>query len=228
MKIAVLGTGMVGQSLTAALLARGHFVVIGTRDVATTLAAVEPDTFGAPGFALWYRRYSHVPVVRFADAIAQCDVLINATRATSILDILARVPRATFEDKVLIDVSNDLDFSRGLPPILRITDVAGSSVGERIQTAFPLARVVKTLNTMNAFVMVRPELVSGGDSTVFVSGNDVEAKKLVQVLLREFGWDDIIDLGDIATARTAELLFPLWFKTWGAIGQKPFNFKVAR
>jgi hypothetical protein len=212
-------------------LTRGHFVVIGTRDVATTLAAVAPDAFGAPGFAIWYRHHRHVPVVQFADAIAQCDVLINATRGTSILEILAGVPSATFEDKVLIDVSNDLDFSRGLPPALRITNVAGSSVGERIQTAFPLVRVVKTLNTMNALVMVRPELVSGGDRTVFVSGNDVEAKKLVQTILREFGWDDIIDLGDIGTARTAELLFPLWFKTGigqAAVEPTPVAFKAAR
>ena len=221
MKIAVLGTGMVGQSLSAALLAKGHFIVIGTRNVAATLGNMTSGVFGSPGFAVWYRKYRHVPVVTFSEAIVQCDIIVNATHATSILEILRDIPTADIQDKILIDVSNDIDFSSSGSPSLRIRDVPGASVGERIQTAFPLLRVVKTLNTMNALVMVNPSLVTGGDCTVFVSGNDTEAKKLVNTLLRSFGWDNIIELGDIGTARTAELLFPLWFKSWTSIGLSP-------
>ena len=210
MNIAVLGTGVVGRTLALALAGNGHAVVIGTRCVAA--AALTGSCVGGDSnaFAHWHRQHAQFAVEPFADAIAHCDLLINATRGASILDILALVPVADFAYKILIDVANDLDFSKGVPPTLRILDVPGTSVGARIQAAFPTLHVVKTLNTVNASVMLQPELAAPEPAIVFLSGNEPIAKQVVRNLLAEFGWDDVVDLGDIATARTAELLYPLW------------------
>jgi 8-hydroxy-5-deazaflavin:NADPH oxidoreductase len=227
MKIGILGTGMVGQSLAAALVAKGHAVTVGTRDVAKSLATFEPDAHGGPAFGVWHKQHSAVNVATFADTARASDLLVNATSGSVVLGILGAIPSASFDNKVLIDLANDLDFSKGMPPVIRTTDSPGSSVGERIQSAFPKLRVVKSLSTMNALVMVNPAMVPG-DSTVFVSGNDADAKATVSKLLQDFGWNDIMDLGDIQSARAVELLLPLWLKLWGAVGKPAFNFKIVR
>jgi 8-hydroxy-5-deazaflavin:NADPH oxidoreductase len=227
MKIAILGTGMVGQAIAAALVAKGHSVTIGTRNVAASIANETPNAYGMPGFGTWHKQNSAVEVATFADAINTADLLVNATHGASAVDIFKSVSKDTFNNKILIDIANDLDMSKGMPPAARIADVPGASVGERLQSAFPTLRVVKSLSTMNAFVMVNPAIVKG-ESTVFVSGNDADAKNTVSGLLREFGWKDIMDLGDISTSRAVELLLPLWIRAWGVIGQTPFNFKVVR
>jgi 8-hydroxy-5-deazaflavin:NADPH oxidoreductase len=223
MNIAILGTGMVGQSLAAALKQHGHNVTIGTRDVAKALASDAPNAYGMPAFGSWHQQNAAIPVATFADAIANNEVLVNA-----ILGILGAVPPREIQGKILIDVANDLDFSKGMPPTIRVVDAAGASVGERIQSAFPALRVVKSLSTMNAFVMVKPSLVAGGDSTVFMSGNDAEAKSVVRGILSQFGWKDILDLGDISSARAVEFLLPIWLRTMGVVGNSPFNFKIVR
>jgi 8-hydroxy-5-deazaflavin:NADPH oxidoreductase len=128
--------------------------------------------------------------------------------------------------KILIDVSNPLDFSRGMPPTLWVSNT--DSLGERIQRRFPEAKVVKTLHTMNAYVMVDPAQLVGADHTVFVSGDDAEAKAEVGELLRSFGWTDIIDLGNITTARGTEMLMPIWLRLFGALQKPVFNFKIVR
>jgi predicted dinucleotide-binding enzyme len=127
--------------------------------------------------------------------------------------------------KVLIDISNPLDFSNGFPPTLFVKDT--DSLGEQIQRTFPQARVVKTLNTMTAALMVHPDLL-GEDSSVFVSGDDAEAKSTVADLLKSLGHRDIIDLGDISTARGTEMMLPIWLRLMGALGTPTFNFKIAR
>lgn len=210
MNIAVLGTGVVGQTLALALVRSGHAVVIGTRSVAMARPSAAFPGCDPTAFAYWHRQHAAFPVMQFADAIAQCELVINATLGASILDILATVRVEDLANKILIDVANDLDFSKGSPPTLRISDTPGQSVGARIQTAFPQLHVVKTLNMVAAHVMVQPTLATHGEATVFLSGNSPVAKQVVRALLAEFGWDDIVDLGDIATARTAELLYPLW------------------
>ena len=128
--------------------------------------------------------------------------------------------------KALIDVANALDFSMGMPPRLAIKE--GDSLGAQIQRAFPDVKVVKTLNTMNCYVMVNPQMAGGGDHTVFMSGNDSDAKAQVRALLASFGWTDILDLGDISTARGVELLLPLWLNISANLGYAPFNFKIVR
>lgn len=228
MKVAVLGTGMVGQTLAAALVAKGHDVVIGTRDVAKTLASTQPNGYGMPAFGIWHKDHSTVGVASFAEAARYGDLLVNATGGGISIDALAEAAVASVGNKVLIDVANDLDFSQGMPPLSRANDMAGAGLAEKIQAAYPNLRVVKALNTMNAFVMVNPGLVAGGDSTVFMSGNDAAAKETVRSILQSFGWQDIMDLGDISSSRATEMLMPIWLRTWGVLGQTPYNFKIVR
>lgn len=227
MKIGVLGTGIVGQTLSTALAAKGYEVMIGTRDVAKTLSSSEPNAMGRPGFAVWHQNHPQIRVGTFAEAAAFGEVLVNATSGSVSLAALELAGAANLAGKILMDIANDLDFSQGMPPTTRTTDQPGSSVGERIQAAFPELRVVKTLNTMNAFVMVNPSLVAG-DSTVFVNGNDAEAKRVVRGILESLGWKDIFDLGNITASRAVELLLPIWLRAWGVIGNTPFNFKIVR
>jgi 8-hydroxy-5-deazaflavin:NADPH oxidoreductase len=227
MKIAVLGTGMVGQTLAAALVAKGHSVMIGTRDVAKSLATTAPNAFGMPAFGVWHKANAAVSVGTFADAAKFGDLIINASNGSTALETLAQAKLEKAGNKVLLDVSNDLDFSKGMPPKSGATDTAGSGLAERIQATYPNLRVVKSLSTMNAFVMVNPAMVPG-DSTVFMSGDDAEAKKLVQGILSSFGWTDIMDLGGISTSRGVEMMLPLWLITFGALGKPAYNFKVVR
>lgn len=228
MKIAILGTGMVGQALAVALAAKGHEVMIGTRDVAKSLASTEPNGYGMPAFGVWHKEHSALRVGTFAEAALFGELLINASNGGSSLQTIDLAKAGSVGNKVLIDVANDLDFSKGMPPMSRSNDVAGAGLAEQIQAKFPNLRVVKSLNTMTAFVMVSPSLVAGGDSTVFMSGNDTDAKKTVQGILQSFGWKDIMDLGDITSSRAVEMLMPVWLRAWGVMGQTPFNFKIAR
>lgn len=228
MKIAILGTGMVGQTLAVALAAKGHDVRIGTRDVAKSLASTQPNGYGMPAFGVWLKDHADIKVDTFAQAAQWGELLVNATGGGVSLDVLAQADAGSLGNKVLIDIANDLDFSQGMPPTSRGTDAPGSGLAEKIQAAYPKLRVVKTLNTMNAHVMVNPGLVAGGDSTVFMSGNDADAKAVVQEILQSFGWKDIMDLGDITSSRATEMLMPIWLRAWGVLGQTPYNFKIVR
>ncbi|MET3921166.1 NAD(P)-binding domain-containing protein [Arthrobacter sp. UYEF20] len=226
MKIAVFGTGTVGPTVAAALSTLGHNVVIGTRDPQATLARTEPGATGGPAFAQWHETHGQIGVATFADAAAGSEIIVNATNGGGSLEALTAAGAANLAGKVVVDIANPLDFSQGFPPFL--APVNTDSLGEQLQRAFPEARVVKTLNTMTASVMVDPVGVAGGDHSVFVSGNDAEAKETVKGLLTGLGHRDIIDLGDITTARGAEMLLPLWLRVWGSLGTGHFNFKVAR
>ena len=226
MKIAVFGTGMVGPTVAGALAKLGHDVVIGTRDPQATLARTEAGPMGGVPFAQWHAEHGDIPVATFAEAAAGSDLVVNATNGTGSLDALNAAGTANLAGKVIVDIANPLDFSQGFPPSLN--PVNTDSLGEQLQRAFPEARVVKTLNTMNATVMVDPASVAGGDHSVFVSGNDADAKSVVAGLLADLGHRDIIDLGDITTARGTEMLLPIWLRLWGAFGNADFNFKIAR
>jgi len=97
-----------------------------------------------------------------------------------------------------------------------------------IQRTFPDAKVVKTLNTVNAAVMVDPRALADGAHSIFVSGDDAAAKATVTELLRSFGWQDVIDLGDISTARGTEMLLPIWLRLMNVLETPAFNFKIVR
>ena len=220
MDIAVLGTGMVGRTLAARLDGLGHSVTVGTRDPEATLGR---DGDGA--YAAWAGEHPGVRLATFGAAAAGAEVVINATGGAASLDVLERAGADNLAGKVLLDVANPLDFSGGLPPTLFV--MGDDSLAEQIQRAFPAARVVKSLNTLNADLMVHPDRLPEGTS-VFVSGNDPDAKAVVTGLLEEFGHTDVIDLGDITTARGAEMVLPLWLRLWGRFGSPAFNFKIVR
>jgi len=226
MKVGILGTGSVARAIAGKLTELGHEVAMGTRDPARTLAATEPDAMRNPPFSVWHREHSAVRLRTLPEAAAHGEVVVNATRGDASLEALRAAGAANLEGKVLLDVANPLDFSRGMPPTLLVKDT--DSLGEQIQRAFPRARVVKSLNTVNARVMVDPRTVASGDHTVFVSGNDAAAKATVASLLQSIGWKEVLDLGDITTARGTEMILPLWLRLMGALKTPMFNFKVVR
>lgn len=226
MKIAVIGTGVVGQTLAARLDGLGHEVTVGTRDVAATLARTEPDQMGNPPYAQWAKQHPGVRLETFADAGANADLLVNATSGHVSLAALNEVGAQNLAGKILLDISNPLDFSAGFPPTLFVKDT--DSLGEQIQAAFPDLLVVKSLNTLTAALMVEPTALAGADHTVFVSGNDAQAKQVVTDLLAAFGHTDVIDLGDITTARGTEMLLPIWLRLMGALNTPMFNVKIVR
>lgn len=225
MRIAVLGTGPVGKSLAGKLAELGNEVVVGTRDPDATLARTEPDTFGNPSFSAWLEQNPRVEVATLAEAAAGAELVVNATNGVGSIEALEAAGEENLARKILVDIANPLDFSQGMPPSLTVSNT--DSLGEQIQRRFPHTKVVKTLNTVNAYLMVDPKQLAGGDHTMFVSGNDPEAKATVGELLRQFGWSDIIDLGDISTARGSEMYLPLWVRTY-ALGSPMFNIKVVR
>lgn len=225
-KIAVLGTGAVGRALAGALANLGHEVVIGTRDPEQTLSREGQDPMGRPPFGEWRREHPHVALAAFDEAAAAAELVINATNGMASLEVLNSAGKDNLAGKVLVDVANPLDASQGMPPILN--PVNTDSLGEQIQRRFPEAKVVKTLNTMNAGLMVNPRRAGGGEHSTFMSGNDDAAKQAVKTLLASLGHSDIIDLGDITTARGAEMLLPVWIRLWGVLGTLDFNFKIVR
>jgi predicted dinucleotide-binding enzyme len=212
MRIAILGTGAVGRALAGRLAELGHGVTVGTRDVDTTRARPEWGA-GAPGLAT------------FAAAAAGAELVVHASGGSAALDVLVAVGEENLAGKVLLDVANPLDFSGGFPPSLFVKDT--DSLAERIQRTFPSARVVKSLNTVNAELMVDPGAL-GEEHTMFVAGDDPGAKRVVSGLLGEFGWRDVIDLGDLSGARGMEMFVPLWLRVFGSLGTAAFGVRVVR
>lgn len=211
MRIAVLGTGTVGRTLAPRLAELGHDVRLGTRDPASTRA--REGWSEVPG----------VELLAFADATAGAELVVHAGNGASALDLLGQA--GDLGGTVLLDISNPLDFSAGFPPTLSVKDT--DSLGEQVQRAFPEARVVKSLNTLTAELMAHPDRLPEPTS-VFVSGDDHEAKRLVSGVLAELGHRDVIDLGGIETSRGVEMWLPLWLRLMGSLGTAEFNLKVVR
>jgi 8-hydroxy-5-deazaflavin:NADPH oxidoreductase len=201
MRIAILGAGTVGQRLASKLRDLGHDVSIGTRN----------PRDGA---------------VSYAEAAEAAELVMNATSGAVSLEALDAAGAENLVDKVLIDVSNPLDFSKGMPPTLTVCN--DDSVGEQIQRAHPDAKVVKALNTVNNDVMVNPSLIPG-EHVLFVCGNDDGAKAQVRELLGSFGWpsERIVDLGDITNARGMEMYVTLWVGLMRTLGTPQFNIVLA-
>ena len=227
MQIGIFGTGIVGQTLAAALAAKDQSVMIGTRDPKATLERDTGNAFSKTTFRDWQKANPKVKLGTFAEAARFGEVLVNATSGGGALPALQAAGADALGEKILLDIANPLDFSHGMPPSLTICNT--DSLGEQIQRAFPKLRVVKTLNTTNTLVMVNPAAVAGGDHTMFLAGNDADAKAQVQRWLAEwFGWRDVIDLGDITSARGTEMLLPIWVRLMMSLGTPMFNFKIAR
>jgi 8-hydroxy-5-deazaflavin:NADPH oxidoreductase len=215
MKIGVLGTGMVGEAIGTKLVQLGHEVQMGSRTANNEKAAA------------WVKQNGEKATQgTFADAAAFGEILFNCTSGGASLEALKMAGPENLNGKVLIDIANPLDFSRGMPPSLLVCNT--DSLGEQIQRTFPELKVVKSLNTMNCNLMVNPGLLKE-EHLVFVSGNDTGAKATVTLILKEwFGWKSVIDLGDITTARGTEMVLPLWVSLMGTLQTPLFNFKIVK
>jgi predicted dinucleotide-binding enzyme len=207
MRIAVIGTGSAGQVLAAGFRRIGHDVITGTRDPDVT--AARDDWAGGA-------------LATYAGAGRGADLVVNATGGGVSLDALASVD---LDGKVLLDISNPLDFSAGFPPTLSVKDT--DSLAEQIQRAHPQSRVVKSLNTVNGAVMVDPSRLAE-PTTIFLAGDDPEARALVRSVLAEFGWIDIVEFDKLEAARGLEMWLPLWVRLMSNLGTADFNLKLVR
>ncbi|WP_328916104.1 MULTISPECIES: NADPH-dependent F420 reductase [unclassified Streptomyces] len=217
MRIAMLGTGAVCRVLLPAFAGLGHEVVVGTRDPAVTTA-------GNPELVRLLADRPGAGPVRFADAVEGADLVVNAVSGPFCVAALAPLADR-LRGAVVMDVSSPFDFAA---EDAVLEPVNTDSLGEQLQRALPGARVVKTLNTLAAYVMTAPGSVAGGDHSVFVSGDDPSAKQVVTDLLRALGWRDVIDLGGIRTARATEMMLRAWMDVSAALGTDVFGFKIAR
>lgn len=211
-RIAVLGTGRVGATLAQAFAGSGYDVAVGSRDP----IAIDKER---------RQRLGEVPAVPFAEAVAGADVVVDALPGEHAVEVFSSFGDL-LDGVVVLDVANPLDASRGMPPTLLVKDT--DSLAEQIQRACPRARVVKSLNTVNAAVMVDPGSVGDGDSTVFVAGDDPAAREVVARLLTELGWRDVLDLGDLTAARGVEMWLPLWVRLMQTLGTAQFNLRIVR
>ncbi len=218
MKIGILGTGIVGQTIGSALIKNGHDVKMGSR------------TNDNPKALDWVAKSgSHASNGTFADAASFGEIVFNCTKGENTLDALKLAGSNNLKGKILIDISNSLDFSKGMPPTLTI--VNDNSLGEEVQKLLPDTKVVKTLNTLTCSLMVNPKLVNNGDHDIFVCGNDPEARSVVTTFLSDnFGWESkhIIDLGDITNSRGTEQLLPIWIRLMQNLGTANFQFKIVK
>lgn len=215
MKIGVLGTGQVGRTLAARLVELGHDVVLGAREATNPRATEWVESMGGRARA-----------GTFADAAAHGEVVVNATAGAVSLRAIELAGPQNLAGRVLIDVANALDSSTGT---LTLTVANTDSLAEQLQRALPETRVVKTLNTVNAAVMVEPARLQG-DHVIFLAGDDTDAKAVARSLLEEFGWpaESVIDLGGIIAARGMEMYLPLWVAVMNALGTAEFNVGLIR
>ena len=215
MKIAVLGTGPVGNTIGSKLIDLGHSVMMGSRTADNEKAKAFVD-----------KHTTNARAGLFADAAAFGEIIFNCTSGLGSLEALKLAGAKNMNGKIIVDVANPLDFSKGMPPSLSVVNT--NSLGEEIQKAFPQSKVVKTLNTMWCGLMVNPSLVNKGDHNVFLCSNHEDAKEKVRKILLSFGWmeENIIDLGDLTAARGTEMFLPLWLRIYGVKKGSAFNIKV--
>ncbi|MEU2954039.1 NADPH-dependent F420 reductase [Streptomyces xanthochromogenes] len=239
MKIAVLGTGGGARAHAAKLVDLGHEVYVGTRDPEATLARTEPDMMGNAPYGQWLAEHPGITLKTFGDAAAAADTLVvngidghNAVAALSaIADRLA--------GKTLVDYAVPFVYQHetehpwptpwGVMPKLEPCDT--DSLGEQIQRALPATKVVKSFVTQEQTTVVDPKAVGGGDHTMFVAGEDADAKRQVTDLLEAYGWTDVLDLGPLVCARGMEMYAHLHSAIGFGLGQQfggHFGIKVVR
>ena len=224
MKIGILGSGMVAQIIGPKLLEKGDEVMLSSRDITKEKRsfpsakdwAVQQTSKGLKAYA-----------GRFAEAAIFGDIVINCTSGAHSIEALTLAGESNLGDKILIDLANPLDFSKGTPPSLTIANT--NSLGEEIQNTFPELKVVKTLNTINAEVMINPGGING-EHELFICGNDEDAKNLVknEILVNRFHWKNVIDLGDLSAARGMEAYLILWVRLMNKLGTASFNIHIQK
>jgi 8-hydroxy-5-deazaflavin:NADPH oxidoreductase len=230
MKIAILGTGNVAQTLAEKFISLGHEVMLGTRSVADTMARKATNNYGSLPFAEWHAKNTTVQLGTFAEAAAFGKIAVNALNGGGTIAAFSSCKAKDFDGKIILDVANPLDFSKGFPPSLIEGLNNTNSLGEELQKTLPKAKVVKTLNTMWSGLMVNPNLINKGNHVNYICGNDAKAKTEVIKLLIKMGWKDknILDLGDITNARGTEAVLPVWVRIFGATKSGAFNFAIVK
>jgi 8-hydroxy-5-deazaflavin:NADPH oxidoreductase len=228
MKITILGTGTVGQTMAQKFIALGHDVFLGTRDAASTLKRTIKINNENTLFSDWLEKNKKIILSTFEDASKAGELIINALQGAATLDVFKTTNENHFDDKIIIDIANPLDFSNGFPPSLIQNLQNTNSLGEELQKALPNAKVVKTLNTMWCGLMVNPKMIGNGNHQNYICGDDADAKNSVLDILKTFGWEDenTLDLGDITNARGTEATLLIWTRVFGATKNGAFNFKM--
>lgn len=193
MKIGILGSGNVAKVLGNGLLEKGHQVKLGSRT---------PEKLNE-----WLEKAkNNASIGTFSEVAEFGEVIFLCTLGNAVQDAITLSGIEKFSNKVIIDVTNPLDFSQGVPP--KFTATVGNSLGEEIQRLIPEAHVVKAFNTISVNIMVNPKLEEG-TPTLLISGNNSEAKKTVTTIAEDFGWE-VEDLGGIEQAFLIEAQAMLW------------------
>lgn len=207
MEIGILGTGGVGRTLAVKLTSDGHEVIMGTRSVEETLARSKPDVMGNPPFKEWHSQNQKIRLGTFTEASKMGEVIILATFGDVTKNAIDLAGKENFSNKVVIDTTNPLDFSKGVPP--GFTATLGNSLSEQIQKHIPNAKVVKAFNTIGAHIMVNAKREEGIPD-LFIAGNDDGAKKKFGELIKNWGWGSVVDMGDISQSYWLETNAMLW------------------
>ncbi|MBL8006504.1 MAG: NAD(P)-binding domain-containing protein [Ignavibacteria bacterium] len=216
MKIGILGTGMVGAALGSKLASLGHSVMMGSRTPGNAKALEWTDKTG-----------SNASAGTFSDAAFYGEIIFLCVNGAAALEAVKIAGKENLRNKTVVDVTNPLDFSKGMPPTL-IPDLTNTnSLGEEIQKALPESKIVKSLNTVNCAVMTEPSRLSE-ETEIYLCGNDTESKNKVREILESFGWKRITDLGGIAASRGTEMMMPFWLSLWGSLKTGIFNLKIVK
>ena len=218
MNIGILGTGAVGEALASALIENGHAVKMGSRTATNERAQAWAKKAGQ------YASYG-----TFNEAAAFGDLLFLCLNGAYALDAVGTIQPENIDGKIILDLTNPLDFSQGMPPSILEGYGNTTSLGEQLQEALPTAHIVKTLNTVNYNLMIDARKVDNGNHNLFICGNDADAKnKAMHFLVDNFHWkpEYLIDLGSIESARCTEAIVPFWVLVYRSIGTPLFNFKI--
>ena len=212
MKVGILGSGDVGKALGKGFVSRQHDVKIGSRTPNSDRLKTWISTVGR-----------HGSTGTFAESAAFGDIIVLATNGSATESAIDMAGRQNFSGKIVIDVTNQLDFSRGPPPGMLYSPT--DSLGQRAQRKLPAAKIVKCFNTVPNSQMVDPKFK---DVEMMICGNDSAAKQQVTKILKEFGWKGAIDLGGIENAGWLEAFVPLWARVGMSLNTWDHVFKVVR
>jgi 8-hydroxy-5-deazaflavin:NADPH oxidoreductase len=215
-KIGILGTGMVGEAIGTKLIELGYEVRMGSRTANNEKAMAWASKNG-----------SSASTGTFTDAAFFGELIVVCTKGEATLSVARSLSQEQVKGKTIIDISNPLDFSKGMPPFLTPELSNTNSLGEELQGILSGANIVKTLNIVNCQVMVNPGKING-EHTMLVAGNSPEAKNQVTGILKQFGWKDILDLGDLSGARGMEMMLPVWVRIMISLNNPHFGFKIVR
>jgi 8-hydroxy-5-deazaflavin:NADPH oxidoreductase len=194
MKVGIIGSGVVAQTLGGGFLKHGHEVALGTRDPAKLKD--------------WAAKHKGAAVRSMGEAAGFGDVVILAVAGDAALEALKQAGADALAGKTVIDACNPIGGGLPVNGVLSYFTLQNESLMEQLQKAFPDAHFVKAFNSVGNGQMVNPQF-AGGKPTMFICGNDANAKKAVAQILDQFGWETE-DMGAVEAARAIEPLCKLW------------------